>query len=1404
MNSTRSSTRRNIDQLFHALSDLIRNTRSTKGSSSGDVTRPHYKMNLDELLLKIGETNEDSDDNKFVDELVARLTNVIEHDKQGTNSLQDKFEKFEKNDSNKDDVTSKANKDNDTGTDILSITLLICSLVFTFLVITYYFANSITFMQMMGSIVAIWGIWKCSTELFEMINVPTTTIQTDSITEGNLYNYAKTLSESTDDPTAENVKRFMVEYVRSSNNKENGTVVSGQEIDYYFDKQRIFMLKSENTGLNNTTFLERFEKLYEFLKDEPVARKLISEHGMEIELYDTIRNDLKAYAEKKEVMDLYSGALSILEKSNLLNSDSNAYNDLFYDRNETNTETESKFKRILGDLKTLLGNLSEDTPPTEIKTLFDDIIKLNTLLQILNYFDLPEYGILKEILYPGIPELARVLKQTDRYNIQDERVTLDKFKNILNISYDDGNGDIVNLYNETMKAVNDKGETTKKVLHAYSKFIAKCKSETILKNDLLNTRVYKQEKLIIKNVLFGIFKYSSINRNDTMQYIKKSIYDDNNAIPKPDLFWTNVRKVLDIVFDDLDVKRHNEILLQKHHSEEKSQYISYDDFADKMKTYDEAAAKDTYETISDINVRLEQLILNKGNEDSQNDKHSESYTSNRKIKIFRIGIDFYIASSTFFIVDYLIKTFFSEYDDDGNRIKTPNFMLRDDGFGGVKVRGSTDLAESVKSLVESSTTFMNDTRTSLNPFSKDDSALRKFLENVRKLKVLEQNKGNNNLDELISRLYNSLSDVSSAIKKIEKLQTKKAIEPDEKDSIPEGVNDRTINDLIKQLNKVEKLIVEIEKYGEDDKLFDFSFDTETNVKFRYDNFIMISEIEKIQNIQNYEQIIKLAMMESGTSFSSLASKFNKFINKRDKDGTGTTKFEQTVGRLVNVSIVLSTWILSVVLLFTYWMKLDGNQTYNKMIKNNNTVDLQTSVLKMKIQAREFYKVKVRFGESIGNKADAIIKRYYEAMKESLNIHDKCNFTKSASTDVPFPMTEVIIGLALLGLCFSIIMTNNFLNNPFAAANKLKRIQTTMAFEKEFVRTDDAKLEGYEMIRIINEEKRAYLGQVLQDYKMTIGKYQMSISNYEAKLEEYNENNRNLEQNLKNVEESLNIQKTRLNNLSDDNIREERIAKQISELQIEREKLQQKLNKQFELEDVDGTKIALQGAEDMVNEVSNELKTTSEEIKKYKKLSKNRRSITLFAADDSIKGVKNQGLEVIAEDVKGTLMALKDSRASMNKDNVNPDAIYEMLKGLDDHVDTINEYVKTASNSNQTGGANAKGVDVDENENTEGDFSSLDTTNSQLQREVVAPNLSQTEMQKKYQKQEEKEKLLRELQQIDSELVDKNDYKALTTASVAFSILVMSIYLSYTILNNTMRYKSQLFNGKMFGMSLCTN
>jgi ATP-dependent Zn protease len=145
-------------------------------------------------------------------------------------------------------------------------------------------------------------------------------------------------------------------------------------------------------------------------------------------------------------------------------------------------------------------------------------------------------------------------------------------------------------------------------------------------------------------------------------------------------------------------------------------------------------------------------------------------------------------------------------------------------------------------------------------------------------------------------------------------------------------------------------------------------------------------------------------------------------------------------RLVKISLYVSAWLLSCVLLYTYNSKRSANIEYNKLITKVNTNKLNDQIKKYHSKCAEY--INLAYPINAMTSVDEVDpsgltrakKDVYTELIKSIEIYDKCNFIKINTSGSPFPMSEIIISCLILILIIGFIAVSNFTNNPFKKMN----------------------------------------------------------------------------------------------------------------------------------------------------------------------------------------------------------------------------------------------------------------------------------------------------------------------------------------------------------------------------------
>ena len=68
--------------------------------------------------------------------------------------------------------------------------------------------------------------------------------------------------------------------------------------------------------------------------------------------------------------------------------------------------------------------------------------------------------------------------------------------------------------------------------------------------------------------------------------------------------------------------------------------------------------------------------------------------------------------------------------------------------------------------------------------------------------------------------------------------------------------------------------------------------------------------------------------------------------------------------------------------------------------------------------------------------------------------------------------------------------------------------------------------------------------------------------------------------------------------------------------------------------------------------------------------------------------------------------------------------------------------------------------------------------------------------------ENEQEMLDELSQLNNSIIDTDT--AFANLSISFVLVAFSVFVSYKLINNTLSFKSELFNGKLYGEGVCYN
>ena len=152
--------------------------------------------------------------------------------------------------------------------------------------------------------------------------------------------------------------------------------------------------------------------------------------------------------------------------------------------------------------------------------------------------------------------------------------------------------------------------------------------------------------------------------------------------------------------------------------------------------------------------------------------------------------------------------------------------------------------------------------------------------------------------------------------------------------------------------------------------------------------------------------------------------------------------ETKYDKLVRISLYISIWFLSCILLWTYISKHTAHVEYNKLITRMNTRKLEDQinilVKKSKLYAETANAPKLMDTNTITSSPMTGIvklkKDFYIELLKTIELYEKCNYIRLNAMGAPFPYTEVAISCILLIILVGVIGISNLANNPFDKMN----------------------------------------------------------------------------------------------------------------------------------------------------------------------------------------------------------------------------------------------------------------------------------------------------------------------------------------------------------------------------------
>uniref|UniRef100_A0A6C0BPF5 Uncharacterized protein n=1 Tax=viral metagenome TaxID=1070528 RepID=A0A6C0BPF5_9ZZZZ len=666
-------------------SDLTKDFVETGFDIIKEATREHEKIisysKLRDLIVNkdIKELINDSNILSFNDDVITSITEEYKNFIKKETVLKNSNEYEEKTASSSEENASEG---------FLKTAIVLSSIAFNIILIKLYFDGDFRLLQLCGGIVIIIALTQAAYKVIDLLSysVKNGTENVDKLltsAKSKLKNISKNEKETETDKK-KHILEFLKIYFDMESSTKNSHVKSKQILEHFLRTQESFMIKSENIGVNNKKYEDRFFKIYNFMKNTDITKELIHKYGKKDDDHSYTRSHLYQTFDNKSLTEtfknLYKGVSGEetdfkpeLKESGIKNGD---YKDEYY-HTLIKSDT-SKLNTAIKELGYSLNNIKPNAPTYDDE--FGSIIKINNAFEILRLTNLPEYDeICNNYLFKGMPEFKKIQTNKDRFAIPDEYNALIKLKNhLLNCDSFSSHLYIKKICEKNIKTYpNDLGLSIKQnvkdiiskitddnkylevLVDKVFKFNHIVMNDVVLKKDLI-TGKFDEIMDLYETIFTKVFEYSGVIRIDMINYFvektdKEFATEENKG---KNLFKHNGRKIIDIIFDRYDINNDNlKIINTSPETQNKFKFITYDQYMQKMTAYDDNSIHEMHKNFQIVYNDMDNIIIEYRSGKTKDD------SSSIKINILKDMVHYYIASSLFFMLDYFISLFVDSYSD---------------------------------------------------------------------------------------------------------------------------------------------------------------------------------------------------------------------------------------------------------------------------------------------------------------------------------------------------------------------------------------------------------------------------------------------------------------------------------------------------------------------------------------------------------------------------------------------------------------------------------------------------------------------------------------------------------------------------------------------------------------------
>ena len=949
----------------------------------------------------------------------------------------------EEEEEEEEEEEGKGNKN----TVFIKVIVIFSAMIFSILLVKLTIDKILSPGKLIVSIITLMGISNALLKYIEILNGNSVSTGSEKAKYTIMINCILSFEKEIN---PKKVKNFFKVYKETNSKSKNSHIQSRIKVEEFLFQQDHFMLKKENIGMGNNKYKDRFTKFYEFMFNDKIeSTKKNLKNVTESLVHQFYVNKSEHHKTRKNLYEFFKNK-NLTDELKRFYENASLTDEIVKDKIIQYSDVKGKITSIIG----LMLEKTTELTPIDVDNKIKDIIRLNNALRILEIADLPEHDVLSnDLLFLKTDILKGLLSNEKRFMLNDEKEMVDLFiqtllscvsenpihKNayIMSLCTTNKSTNVLHHPKNILKTLHTifsdftSGDDNKKVMikniyNDIEEFIHVAKTDIIVKNDMLFDVKYKKILDVYESVFEEVFKHSEVKRLDAVLTFTK-LMDDDNRIKDIRYFKNNTKKIIDILFDKYENNLKNKKILQSDTNIiKKQEYITFDQFSEKLSRFEEEDYEKFHNHLNSVYIDIDNVIV------GHKSGVTNDSTSEKKIDLFRESITFYTGASFVFVMDNIltkIKTSGETEKEEGQLLVGGGLYMIEDDYD--YKNNNIDIKGGAAFLAKASKAASAASKNAASVASKASASASKAAASASKAAAAA------------SKNAAALKGKASAV--ATNAQGKAA-------GLKGKLTDAAINaqgKLTDAAKNAQGKLTDAAKNAQG-KLTDaatFAQEKAAALKGKLTDAATNANETSISGSNT-------SLPGNDSVSNNIKQQNNKVLTKEQQIEKNEKDTQRIVNIFTSISYIISAWILSVIVLWAYWLKLDTERKYNEMVTLNNTVKLRELINDMKIIGKKIH----------ANKHDreSHLKKLYDVIKELLTVNSKCNFTISHKgmkmTSVVFPYNELIIAFSLIVIITIVIYSNNMINNPFENMELINQIKLVNDFKNKLTKGGESNLE----------------------------------------------------------------------------------------------------------------------------------------------------------------------------------------------------------------------------------------------------------------------------------------------------------------------------------------------------------